>query len=222
RWKGGKIRVGFAKGDYLQRLKAEWDAAAKKEEEASAAKATAASVPSKKPVPPAVAYKARPFLRLRRRPGERIILVDPTPIAWVKPSRKDPRARSKKEEEGREEGGGGGAHMRKRGVLGARRRVEFPGREATCSTKCRELWRRHLQERAAEASAARLRSVDRLMSGQGALASTVAAEEEGGAMVVPNGEAFSRSREAAQQSAAEEYLPVEGAADLGPEEPPPS
>lgn len=72
RWKGGKIRVGFAKGDYLQRLKAEWDAAdAKKEEEASAATATAAGGPSKTPVPPALAYKARPFLRLRRRPGER-------------------------------------------------------------------------------------------------------------------------------------------------------
>ncbi|CAN0430347.1 unnamed protein product, partial [Ectocarpus fasciculatus] len=112
RWKGSKIRVGFAKGDYLQRLQAEWDAAAaaaKNREE----KASAPAV-GKTPVPPTVTYKARPFLRLRRRPGERVILVDPTPIAWAKPSRKDPRARSKKEEEGREEGGDAGAHRRKR------------------------------------------------------------------------------------------------------------
>lgn len=93
--------------------------------------------------------------------GERIILVDPTPIAWTKPPRQDAKswnktkekgAKEKEEREGDmqqsggEEGGDeGGPHRRKRGVLGCRRRVEFPGRAATCSTKCRELWRRHLQ-----------------------------------------------------------------------------
>lgn len=103
-----------------------------------------------------------------RRTGERIILVDPTPIAWAKPPRQDAKSWNKAkekearereeekergarreaggEEEEEEEGGGErGPHRRKRGVLGCRRRVEFPGRAATCSTKCRELWRRHLQ-----------------------------------------------------------------------------
>ena len=91
------------------------------------------------------------------------MLVDPTPIAWTKPPRQDAKswkrtqekeAKEKEERErdsrqgGAEEGEDeGGAHRRKRGVLGCRRRVEFPGRAATCSTKCRELWRRHLQVR---------------------------------------------------------------------------
>lgn len=60
RWRGNKIRVGFAKGDYLQRLKAEWDEAAQAKEAAVAARKPSATVP----------YKARPSLRLRRRPGE--------------------------------------------------------------------------------------------------------------------------------------------------------
>lgn len=67
RWRGNKIRVGFAKGDYLQRLKAEWDEVAKTKEAAAvvAAVAEAARKPSA-----TVPYKARPSLRLRRRPGE--------------------------------------------------------------------------------------------------------------------------------------------------------
>jgi len=55
--------VGFAKGDYLQRLKAEWDETAKAKEAAAAA-----AVARKAPV--TTPYKARPALRLRRRPGE--------------------------------------------------------------------------------------------------------------------------------------------------------
>lgn len=84
--------------------------------------------------------------------------MDPTPIAWTKPPRQDARSRNKSKEKeekeagvrgGGEEGGDdeGGPHRRKRGVLGCRRRVEFPGRAATCSTRCRELWRKHLQVR---------------------------------------------------------------------------
>eukprot|EP00752_Nemacystus_decipiens_P007935 g7089.t1 len=175
RWRGNKIRVGFAKGDYLQRLKNEWDeAAAAKEAAAAAAKKISATEP----------YKARPSLRLRRRPGERIILVDPTPIAWTKPRRQDAKgsikAKGKEERERHGEGGEGGdeggPHRRKRGILGGRRRVEFPGEAAACSTKCRELWRRHLQEQAAEASAARQRSVDRFSSGKNEGAEAAAAD----------------------------------------------
>lgn len=93
--------------------------------------------------------------------GERVILVDPTPIAWTKPLRQgagnwNKSKTNEREEQGRtfregeeaeeeEDGGDSGPHRRKRGVLGCRRRVKFPGRAATCSTRCRELWRRHLQ-----------------------------------------------------------------------------
>lgn len=96
--------------------------------------------------------------------GERVILVDPTPIPWTKPSldklssqdrRKKQNAKgvdneeneSKIEEaeaEGRE-GGHEEGHRRKRGVLGARQRVVFPGRTIVTKTKCRDLWRKHLQ-----------------------------------------------------------------------------
>jgi len=80
--------------------------------------------------------------------------VDPTPIEWTKPTRQDAKnwsnskeRRAKESAEKDRQGGGdeGGVHRRKRGLIGGRRRVEFPGRAATCSTKCRELWRRHLQ-----------------------------------------------------------------------------
>ncbi|CAM9600082.1 unnamed protein product [Pylaiella littoralis] len=234
RWRGNRIRVSIAKGDYLQRLKAEWDEAAEAKEAAALAAVARKS-------PAAAPYKARQSLRLRRRPGERIILVDPTPIEWAKSPRQDARAWKKakeaKEAEEREtekrtqerkQRGEGeedeeeeekGPHRRKRGVLGARRRVEFPGREATCSTKCRELWRRHLQERGAEASAARLRSVDRLISGQGEAAAATAATAPGTAEVqdAQSKGALSQAGATEKQHAVE-YMPVEGAADLAPEE----
>ncbi|CAN0275036.1 unnamed protein product, partial [Laminaria digitata] len=188
RWKGNRIKVSIAKGDYMQRLKGEWEEAAaaaaaaavlKKEavlgkgrggdedkvsgstEEVGAAAGGAGGGPG---AAGHAGYKARPSLRLRRRPGERIILVDPTPIPWVKPQQPLAGWQKEKEEKrqaaaaagvggkgegsGEGEGGEGGVpepHRRKRGVLGCRQRVVFPGREATCSTKCRDLWRRHLQ-----------------------------------------------------------------------------
>lgn len=67
------------------------------------------------------------------------------------------------------------------------------------------------QEQAAEASAARQRSVDRFMSGKHADAVAAAA------MDAPNGEASPRV-EAMEEQEAAEYLPVEDAADLVPEE----
>eukprot|EP00903_Cladosiphon_okamuranus_P015959 g14741.t1 len=226
RWRGSKIRVGLAKGDYMQRLKTEWDEAAKAKQ--ATAVAAAAAEAARKPSA-TMPYKARPSLRLRRRPGERIILVDPTPVAWTKPPRQDARSRNKaKEKEAKEdmqregdvrEGAGeeggdeGGPHRRKRGVLGCRRRVEFPGRGATCSTKCRELWRRHLQEQAAEISAAQQRSVDLFISGKDDEALAAAAVD------ASNGEASPRV-EATEEQESAEYLPGEDAAGLVPEEPP--
>lgn len=62
RWRGNRIRVSIAKGDYLQRLKAEWDEAAEAKEAAALAAAARKS-------PAAAPYKARQSLRLRRRPG---------------------------------------------------------------------------------------------------------------------------------------------------------
>lgn len=59
--------MGFAKGDYLQRLKAEWGEAAKAKEAAATAAAAAAAATKPSATAP---YKARPSLRLRRRPGE--------------------------------------------------------------------------------------------------------------------------------------------------------
>lgn len=71
--------------------------------------------------------------------GERVILVDPKPVPWETPTR------SKAGGEGRGEAGG---HRRKRGVLGCRRRVTFPGGGVkTSSPTCRDLWRKHLQVR---------------------------------------------------------------------------
>lgn len=67
RWRGSKIRVGFAKGDYLQRLKGEWDEAAKAKAAAAAATGVATAARTSSATAP---YKARPSLRLRRRPGE--------------------------------------------------------------------------------------------------------------------------------------------------------
>lgn len=68
RWRGNRIKVGIAKGDYLQRLKAEWDAAA-----TAKAKATEEALVAAGAKKPAAPYKARPCLRLRRRPGESIL-----------------------------------------------------------------------------------------------------------------------------------------------------
>ena len=59
--------MGFAKGDYLQRLKSEWEEAAKAKEAAAAAASAAAAARKPSATEP---YKARPFLRVRRRPGE--------------------------------------------------------------------------------------------------------------------------------------------------------
>lgn len=70
--------------------------------------------------------------------GDRVILVDPKPVPWETPTR------SKAEGEGRGEAGG---HRRKKGVLGCRRRVAFPGGVKTSLTTCRDLWRKHLQVR---------------------------------------------------------------------------
>lgn len=87
------------------------------------------------------------------------MLVDTMPIPWTKPAHfsQPPRAKRSRNdtkeagEEGAEEGGEGEEgeeyHRRKRGVLGCRRKVVFQGRAATCSTKAKDLWRRHLQVR---------------------------------------------------------------------------
>lgn len=65
RWRGSRIRVGVAKGDYLERLKAEWKEAEEVQASAQAVLSEMAAVakdPAKR--------KSPPVLRLRRRPGE--------------------------------------------------------------------------------------------------------------------------------------------------------
>lgn len=64
RWRGSKIKMGFAKGDYLERLKCEWveakETKAKAAREVEEAKAAATDHAS---------YSAPPVLRIRRRSG---------------------------------------------------------------------------------------------------------------------------------------------------------
>lgn len=73
------------------------------------------------------------------------------------------------------------------------------------------------QEKAAEASAAKLRSVERLISGKGPSAAVTTSDDEGR-------KARKRERRAAKLLRAAESLPVEdsGEAGLAPEEPPPA
>lgn len=77
------------------------------------------------------------------------MLVDVKPIPWTKPppspATKKKRPRDDAASPGGEDEEDGGYHRRKKGVLGCRRKVEFGGREATCSTKAKDLWRRHLK-----------------------------------------------------------------------------
>ncbi|CAM9731138.1 unnamed protein product [Choristocarpus tenellus] len=61
KWKGNKLRVGVAKGDYMQRLKEEW---AEREKVDAAAKAAL--------IPDLSRHKRKPqLLRIRKHPGER-------------------------------------------------------------------------------------------------------------------------------------------------------
>ncbi|CAM9696354.1 unnamed protein product, partial [Chrysoparadoxa australica] len=99
KWKGSKLRVAEAKGDYWQRLMKEWEDAAKIKTESEGSTTNEEQLGTeelKRPVPQGMrklikaGFPSR-ILRIRKRPGEPPMLVDPQPYT----STSDPGASSR-------------------------------------------------------------------------------------------------------------------------------